>query len=66
MEEPYESKDSDRMRKEMVSISIAEDQRLSKEPDRIPLMASKIREHPGDKSFMKNMNFLNSISIRLF
>ena len=51
LEELSASTDSDRMRKEMVSISIAEDQRLSKEPVRIPLMASKIREHPGDQSF---------------
>ena len=53
LEEPSASKDSDRIRKDMVSISIAEDQRLSKEPLRIPLVASKIREHPGDKSFKK-------------
>ena len=59
LEEPSASTDSDRMRKEMVSISMAEDRRHSKEPVRIPLMASKIREHPGDQSFMKNFNFLN-------
>ena len=59
LEEPSASTDSDRMRKEMGSISIAEDQPLSKEPLRIPLMASKIREHPGDQSFMKNFNPLN-------
>ena len=64
LEERSASKDSDRMRKDMVSISIAEDQRLSKEPVRIPLMASKIREHPGDKYFM--FFFPQSISIRLF